>query len=745
MQDYEEMMRDTFDEITQIGAGGGGTVFKAHHKRLDKDVVLKKIHTDQLKNINHRAELNILKNLKHNYVPQILDFIEFGDDVFTIMEYIPGKSFAQLLKQQQSFSQKDVVKWLQQLCEVVEYLHSRTPPIIHCDIKPDNVMLTPAGDICLIDFNISGVKSEEGIAAIGYSNGYAPVEQFAVVARQLENATGIGTEISISSRPEADRTEILSSRECEPSGTYIQQAIPLSDAMMDMQAAPAPVESLLSSMSNEEWVAAKQAQASVGEHLLIDERTDIYSIGATFYHILTGKKPKPFYEEQDSLSESGQITEGLVYVIEKAMKLRPSDRFRDSRELLKTVRNMAVVDQRYKVLSRKQIISAVLTGVMVLLSIQTVARGRSVMAQENWEQYQFYIKEMEAAREDRDYDMVEADYELALELSHEEMDAYYEMAMAYYEQKRYEECIDYLSVNVYSNSAIAQDEGYGRFYYITGSCYFELEDYVAASSYYEKALALQPEQIAYYRDYVVALARNGNMEQAETVLREAEDKGVSADVLNLLKGEIALLRKEYPECEQYLSECLADTEDSYIRVRACSRLDELYQQMYEGSMQYEKRIAMLTDALEILSADSQVTLMERLAQAYIDYSDIGDRDACCESAISLFVQMEERGYATFISRYNVVVLYEKMARFEEAREQLEQMQEFYPDNYIIFKRKAFVELETQAEKENGERDYRMFQEYYQKAWDLYEDNAQEDVEMLSLRQLYLDLVQNGWL
>lgn len=745
MQDYEEIMRDTFDEITQIGAGGGGTVFKAHHKRLDKDVVLKKIHTNQLKSINHRAELNILKNLKHNYVPQIFDFIEFGDDVFTIMEYIPGKSFAQLLRQQQSFLQKDVVKWLQQLCEVIEYLHSRTPPIIHCDIKPDNVMLTPAGDICLIDFNISGVKSDEGIAAIGYSNGYAPVEQFAVVARQLENAAGIGIEIPPSPRPEADRTEILSSSVCVSSNIYVQQAIPFSNAMVDIQAAPPPAASLLPSMSNEEWVAAKQAQSSVGEKLLIDERTDIYSIGATFYHILTGKKPKPFYEKQDSLSESGQITEGLVYVIEKAMKLRPSDRFRDSRELLKTVRNIAVVDQRYKTLFRKQIISAVLTGAMVLLSIQTVTRGRSVMAQESWEQYQFYIKEMEAAREDHDYDMMAANYELALELSQEEMEAYYEMAMAYYEQKRYEECIDYLSVNVYSNSAIAQDDGYGRFYYITGSCYFELEDYVAASSYYEKALALQPEQIAYYRDYVVALARYGNMEQAEIILREAEDKGVTADVLNLLKGEIALLRKAYTECEQYLSECLAGTEDSYIRIRACSRLDELYQQIYEGSTQYEKRIAMLTDALEMLSADSQVTLMERLAQAYIDYSDIGDRDACCESAISLFIQMEERGYATFISRYNVAVLYEKMARFEEAREQLDQMQELYPDNYIIFKRKAFIELEAQAEKENGERDYHMFQEYYQKAWKLYEDNVQEDVEMLSLRQLYLDVAQNGWL
>ena len=56
MQNYEEMLQDTFDEITQIGAGGGGTIFKAHHKRLDKEVVLKKIHINQLKSIDRRGE-----------------------------------------------------------------------------------------------------------------------------------------------------------------------------------------------------------------------------------------------------------------------------------------------------------------------------------------------------------------------------------------------------------------------------------------------------------------------------------------------------------------------------------------------------------------------------------------------------------------------------------------------------------------------------------------------------------------
>lgn len=64
-----------------------------------------------------------------------------------------------------------------QLCEVIAYLHSQVPPILHCDIKPSNIMITPADDICVIDFNTSLVFSK-GVLAIGATPGYAAPEQY---------------------------------------------------------------------------------------------------------------------------------------------------------------------------------------------------------------------------------------------------------------------------------------------------------------------------------------------------------------------------------------------------------------------------------------------------------------------------------------------------------------------------------------------------------------------------------------
>ena len=205
------------------------------------------------------------------------------------------------------------------------------------------------------------------------------------------------------------------------------------------------------------------------------------------------------------------------------------------------------------------------------------------------------------------------------------------------------------------------------------------------------------------------------------------------------------MRGELEQAERYFEECIKETEDDYIKLRAYSKLDEAYQAAYVEAEQYDKRIALLTEALEKLPAGNQITLIERMAQVYIDYSDLTDRDENYKKAIALFDRMEDMGYATFSSRYNAAVLYHMMGNVTKAETRLEDMLLLYPDNYIIYKRMAYVELDIQNQRVNGKRDYHSFQNYYNQALSLYQRNAQEDMEMLSLQQMYNDVVANGWL
>lgn len=103
------------------------------------------------------------------------DFIEADGKVYTVMEYVEGSSLKTLPDSGKRFSKREVYDYTRQLCEAAAYLHSRRPPIIHSDIKPANIMLTPDGNICLIDYNISLMLGE---SAVGVSDGYSPPEQY---------------------------------------------------------------------------------------------------------------------------------------------------------------------------------------------------------------------------------------------------------------------------------------------------------------------------------------------------------------------------------------------------------------------------------------------------------------------------------------------------------------------------------------------------------------------------------------
>lgn len=171
-----DVINNTYRLMEEIGRGGMGVIYKAYHLRLKKYVVLKKIKSSFSGAINDRAEVDLLKKLHHSYLPQVYDFLQFGQEVFTVMEYVDGSSLSECLKKNCSFKEEELSRWLRELLEVLDYLHSQRPAIYHNDIKPGNIMITRQGHACLIDFNIS-LDETETDKIIGLSEAYASPEQ----------------------------------------------------------------------------------------------------------------------------------------------------------------------------------------------------------------------------------------------------------------------------------------------------------------------------------------------------------------------------------------------------------------------------------------------------------------------------------------------------------------------------------------------------------------------------------------
>ena len=176
------------------------------------------------------------------------------------MQYIPGEDLAHMLIERNGpFPQDDVIRWADQLCDALDYLHTQDPQIIHRDIKPQNLKLTARGQIVLLDFGLAKGSAGQLTAVttsasiFGYTPNYAPLEQ----------VQGMGT----------------------------------------------------------------------------DARSDIYSLSATLFHLVTNVKPPDALSraaavvngEPDPLLLANQISPGVsssfANVLAKAMSLKRDDRF----------------------------------------------------------------------------------------------------------------------------------------------------------------------------------------------------------------------------------------------------------------------------------------------------------------------------------------------------------------------------------------------------------------------------------
>lgn len=164
--------------IRQIGQGGMGHVYQAVDTRLDVVVAVKQTfaQTEQTRRA-FEAEAHLLARLRHDALPRVTDHFTESDGVFLVMEFVKGDDLGTLLSQRQgSFPVDEVFAWAERLLDALHYLHGQNPPVIHRDIKPQNLKLTPDGVLYLLDFGLA--RGAQGTLISGYTEQYAPIEQF---------------------------------------------------------------------------------------------------------------------------------------------------------------------------------------------------------------------------------------------------------------------------------------------------------------------------------------------------------------------------------------------------------------------------------------------------------------------------------------------------------------------------------------------------------------------------------------
>lgn len=175
--------------LATVGQGGMAAVYRGIDTRGNRQVAIKEMSQDGLSPDEEtealaafQAEAAMLKRLSHRNLPRVIDIFSEGARHYLVMDFIEGQTLEQ--RQQAAgggaLPEGEVMRWAAQLCSVLIYLHHQRPPIIFRDLKPANIMVTPDGQIKLIDFGIARVFQPGRVrdTQVLGTPGFAPPEQY---------------------------------------------------------------------------------------------------------------------------------------------------------------------------------------------------------------------------------------------------------------------------------------------------------------------------------------------------------------------------------------------------------------------------------------------------------------------------------------------------------------------------------------------------------------------------------------
>jgi len=192
----ETVLRGRYKIIAPVGQGGMGAVYRAEDLRLEGRIcAVKEVRPDPdatpealaQAQEQFRREAFTLARLDYPNLPKVSDTFSEGGREYLVMDFVDGPNLRHLMEEKRRrgefLDERRVLRWADQLCDALEYLHNQNPPVLHRDIKPANIKLTPGGLIKLVDFGLVKLLAADDSHTITILQGrgtlaYTPLEQY---------------------------------------------------------------------------------------------------------------------------------------------------------------------------------------------------------------------------------------------------------------------------------------------------------------------------------------------------------------------------------------------------------------------------------------------------------------------------------------------------------------------------------------------------------------------------------------
>lgn len=206
----EKIIGGRYKYRRQLGRGGNGSVFLCYDTKLQKEWAVKELYIweevvlnemDAVEKLDSRkhefidimknTELELLKTISCNLFPRIVDVVYEQEKVYLVMDYVEGITLKEKM-QRQKLTEKEVLPWAVEIAEALQYLHRMSPQILYMDCKPENIILTPQGEIRLVDLGSVYICGSEKKQRISGTRFFSPEEQQNGRRTEVKSGTGMG-------------------------------------------------------------------------------------------------------------------------------------------------------------------------------------------------------------------------------------------------------------------------------------------------------------------------------------------------------------------------------------------------------------------------------------------------------------------------------------------------------------------------------------------------------------------------
>jgi serine/threonine-protein kinase len=189
-----QMFSDRYEIGPEIGRGGMAEVFLARDRLLDRDVAVKVLSSSHVADptfvARFRREARAAASLNHHNIVAVYDWGEEGDTYFIVMEYVAGRTLRDVLRTYERLPAMEASRIASEIADALAFAHRNG--VVHRDVKPGNVLLTPAGSVKVTDFGIAHADAAEDLTKTGSVMGtatYLSPEQ--AQGRQLDGRTDV--------------------------------------------------------------------------------------------------------------------------------------------------------------------------------------------------------------------------------------------------------------------------------------------------------------------------------------------------------------------------------------------------------------------------------------------------------------------------------------------------------------------------------------------------------------------------